>query len=1093
MRDFNGQWLYKRHRVVQFEHSSTSSHSGPSVMRSLDPTIKKQIEKSKPKNGTRSLAALRAANAHHPRAPTSGFGSSKSTKISPSSSTTLSQPSSSTSSNAQRNALPSEPRETLSSSSSASNTSIDSYSQQAIHDRAVADAKRKSQRSSSTPIRAQSPTSRASPPPLPMSQGPNTPSRRSMVPPSKKRVPSSSSSPKMKKLTLLEMLKNDDPHIRCDGIVMLAHKMSHADDPDSASARARSPRPGPSSSSTVNQRNARDLPEDDVLVPILITYLSDPSLRVFEMLMGSEGIRVLSRVVPFDIVVPTLLLISDDEEKQGKKSDEQRRIELAQRGLRRLKTYLGRRDRELGDKLLKCLSAIGGAGGPPRRAKKDEMSVPLKRKVTRGIVEWMDEIVKREVGLYEDEEVTSYSTSGGGLLGVVEDDRESVFSMTSEADEDPETWLAGEWFQDDVNVKQYLNRLLPVLTKTPVSSVVHTPLVLLIAHLRLVNEKVFETVVFTFDEDIVGRVGKQLGVTLRRPGSSPVKGRTEGESGWEVEERVREVMEEDQKIVVEEAETMAVMEVEKERKKVERETETKVEVGRGTETKVEEFVMEETAVVKTHAQNAEVNDVHMADGSSILSNILPALPTPPAASTSNSSLSARSPSASSSSGIMSNHQNGSGSWSLSNATMITEEPLHINDARVDSTRSLFLVPSTPPPASGRQDWSKLRAHSFSITSDPVQDDVVTRSTTERRRRSLPPSSPFGKGGMKDKAATLGSILERLDAGDVDATMFRKLVRLSKDVPVDGPDRNVVPMDVDSAVKTAIRTQLANESGDGAAVDVWGVEGEKFAELVEALIGFLEKTACAGMVSMPGEKNTAADHREKAIMSLKHLLLHQIGLFHLHYLMAPEGADGLQMKVMRQLLECRSDDSNDVCSAAEDALDTFFAVIDPNTSFDVLLTFLESNLDRPSADSNDGFVTASTMGNGTTLSSRTMTAEERMRYYSALKYHPVGSAFMYLAKVVKRVPSKRRVEESLLGGGVEVFTLGINSAKIQLRKSCVDALVAFYQVLGDELYEYLKELREDQISLVNSYAARAAKKAESIGHGHSLQQLAARYQ
>lgn len=160
---------------------------------------------------------------------------------------------------------------------------------------------------------------------------------------------------------------------------------------------------------------------------------------------------------------------------------------------------------------------------------------------------------------------------------------------------------------------------------------------------------------------------------------------------------------------------------------------------------------------------------------------------------------------------------------------------------------------------------------------------------------------------------------------------------------------------------------------------------------------------------------------------------------------------------------------------------------------MLLTFLETNLERPSAEGNTGNpVIPSTTSHGTTLSSREMTAEERIRYYSGLKYNPVGSAFNYLAKVVKRVPTKRRVEEGLLGGGVEVLTLGFNSTTVQIRKACVDALVAFFQIMGEELFDYLKDLRSDQINLVNLYAAKAAKKAEGVSHGHAFQQSAGRH-
>lgn len=60
-----------------------------------------------------------------------------------------------------------------------------------------------------------------------------------------------------------------------------------------------------------------------------------------------------------------------------------------------------------------------------------------------------------------------------------------------------------------------------------------------------------------------------------------------------------------------------------------------------------------------------------------------------------------------------------------------------------------------------------------------------------------------------------------------------------------------------------------------------------------------------------EQNTVTENRENAIHSLKQALQSQAALFHLLHLTAPEGEEGLQMKVVRQLLECRSDDANEV--------------------------------------------------------------------------------------------------------------------------------------------------------------------------------------
>lgn len=204
--------------------------------------------------------------------------------------------------------------------------------------------------------------------------------------------------------------------------------------------------------------------------------------------------------------------------------------------------------------------------------------------------------------------------------------------------------------------------------------------------------------------------------------------------------------------------------------------------------------------------------------------------------------------------------NGQTNWLHSTTTSIPEEIAIGKGQFTDPPapmQSVFLTPtapSTPPSSLSRPEWSKFRANSLNGGSDISSDDSTPpRTSVDRRRRSLPPGSQFAKGGAKDKASTLTATLERLESGDVDLAMFRKLVRLLKDTPVNGPDGSIPSTDVDSDVERAIRNQLANKKNDGAAVDVWGEEGERFADLIEALIRFLERPARTEMVSVPGEK------------------------------------------------------------------------------------------------------------------------------------------------------------------------------------------------------------------------------------------------
>lgn len=56
---------------------------------------------------------------------------------------------------------------------------------------------------------------------------------------------------------------------------------------------------------------------------------------------------------------------------------------------------------------------------------------------------------------------------------------------------------------------------------------------------------------------------------------------------------------------------------------------------------------------------------------------------------------------------------------------------------------------------------------------------------------------------------------------------------------------------------------------------------------------------------------------------------------------------------------------------------------------------------------------------------------------------------------------------------------MNHSMINIRKSCVEAIVSFHEVIGDKMYMYLVDLREDQLSLLKHYVAKALKKKATL--------------
>lgn len=56
---------------------------------------------------------------------------------------------------------------------------------------------------------------------------------------------------------------------------------------------------------------------------------------------------------------------------------------------------------------------------------------------------------------------------------------------------------------------------------------------------------------------------------------------------------------------------------------------------------------------------------------------------------------------------------------------------------------------------------------------------------------------------------------------------------------------------------------------------------------------------------------------------------------------------------------------------------------------------------------------------------------------------------------------------------------MNHPLISIRKSCVEAIVSFHEVMGDDIYLFLGDLREDQLNLIRHYVAKTLKKKASL--------------
>lgn len=62
---------------------------------------------------------------------------------------------------------------------------------------------------------------------------------------------------------------------------------------------------------------------------------------------------------------------------------------------------------------------------------------------------------------------------------------------------------------------------------------------------------------------------------------------------------------------------------------------------------------------------------------------------------------------------------------------------------------------------------------------------------------------------------------------------------------------------------------------------------------------------------------------------------------------------------------------------------------------------------------------------------------------------------------------------------------MNHPMIHVRKSTVESIVEFQSVLGDDIYQFLDDLRADQTNLVKHYVSRAVKQRSSHSSFNSI--------
>jgi CLIP-associating protein 1/2 len=252
-----------------------------------------------------------------------------------------------------------------------------------------------------------------------------------------------------RRLTVLEQLVHPEWRIRVEGIITVACLLAKKDPPGHP--------PG---------QKLPTLPPLDMLSPTLQKLLNDPQPDVVYHLLAPEVIPEIVKIIPVDQIVPRLLLLSEMEDEEHVKDT----LSSSLPALKRLFT-----DAEAADMLSKALMSMGISGVVPRKMSVGFFTTTQKRKIIHGIFLWMIELVERH-----------NSQISAGETG-------------------------NEYFLDEMNYKQYIHRLVPMITNTKPTSNNYVPLTTLLRVLRQCNQDVFDKVLSTFERSAVTELKRAWG------------------------------------------------------------------------------------------------------------------------------------------------------------------------------------------------------------------------------------------------------------------------------------------------------------------------------------------------------------------------------------------------------------------------------------------------------------------------------------------------------------------------------------------------------------------------------------------------------
>ena len=290
------------------------------------------------------------------------------------------------------------------------------------------------------------------------------------------------------------LLQSEDPTMRSDGFRQLAKKLSLF--PYTPMINL--------SSIVIDIPNAPPMNGDSLKSIVLAQWEED-----FEVLSGWDCVtNIMLKLLTFEEYLPRLILFAHADDSARRSESSIAKHEYANLALIRAKLFLQCENSDIVDILFTSLVQYGGFVSSDSNHssnslgnKKDITKLPAnRRKLTKVFLEWMDELVTPIIGLNEDIDYSHRAYEG------VPDEFTVHWVEKSSA--------AVSWFELDDNIRQCLVILLPWTMSTS-GTLWHLPLITFIKHIRLLNQRLFETITATYDDASVNKICRTLGIHIR--------------------------------------------------------------------------------------------------------------------------------------------------------------------------------------------------------------------------------------------------------------------------------------------------------------------------------------------------------------------------------------------------------------------------------------------------------------------------------------------------------------------------------------------------------------------------------------------------